>query len=410
MRPLFVLLLLVIQAPAMSAAELRTLAGKSIAGELAGITDKEIILTKDGKRTVVPFAEILQVELQKASEAASTGSVIDVELSDGSLLHCKKVAFKGKQAQVTLEGADAEYEIPLQSISYVLNGAQDAAVRQEWQEKILKKPANQDQVVIRRDNALNALQGTLGEGNNTGQIEFTLEVGGERRTRGLDLDRVQGLVFLRKAQADAPAPLCKVIDLRQNTFTAAKLQLAEVSLFYWQGSAIQNKLKVITASGAIFDLPRASLVRLDFTNDKIVYLSDMKPAASTYRSQTGRSDPPRMDTNLDGRGPLQVHGESFSKGIAMHAYTELTYNLDGKYKKFEAVLGMDDVIGGDGQPRVRIEGDGRELFGQVVSRKDERRNLDLDVRGVRQLRVIVSGAKPFAFEAHVDLANAKLSK
>jgi hypothetical protein len=398
MRPLFVLLLLVIQAPAMSAAELRTLAGKSIAGELAGITDKEIILTKDGKRTVVPFAEILQVELQKASEAASTGSVIDVELSDGSLLHCKKVAFKGKQAQVTLEGADAEYEIPLQSISYVLNGAQDAAVRQDWQEKILKKPANQDQVVVRRDNALNALQGTLGEGNSTGQIEFTLEVGGERRTRGLDLDRVLGLVFLRKAEVDAPAPLCKVIDLRQNTFTAAKLQIA------------QDKLKVITVSGAVFLLPRASLVRLDFTNDKIVYLSDMKPAASTYRSFTGRSDPPRMDTNLDGRGPLQVHGESFSKGIAMHAYTELTYNLDGKYKKLEAVLGMDDVIGGDGQPRVRIEGDGRELFGQVVSRKDERRNLDLDVRGVRQLRVIVSGAKPFAFEAHVDLANAKLSK
>ena len=71
---------------------------------------------------------------------------------------------------------------------------------------------------------------------------------------------------------------------------------------------------------------------------------------------------------------------------------------------------MDDVVGGDGQPRVRIEGDGRELFGQVIGRKDERRNLDLDVGGVRQLRVIVSSARPFAFEAHVDLANAKLSK
>jgi alpha-galactosidase len=117
-----------------------------------------------------------------------------------------------------------------------------------------------------------------------------------------------------------------------------------------------------------------------------------------------------MDTNLDGKGPLQVKGEVFTKGLAVHAHTELTYNLDGKYKKLEAVIGMDDAVGGDGQPRVRIEADGRELFGQIISRKDERHNLDLDVGGVRQLRVIVSSAKPFAFEAHVDLANAKLSK
>ena len=139
-------------------------------------------MIKDGKRTAVPFAEILQLELQKAGEAQPAGPITDVELSDGSLLHCKKVTFKGKQAQLTLAGADATFDIPLQSISYILNGAQDGPVRQEWEEKVLSKRGNQDQVVIRRDNALNALGGTLGDGAANGQIEFTLEVGGERRT------------------------------------------------------------------------------------------------------------------------------------------------------------------------------------------------------------------------------------
>lgn len=397
MRKLSFLFLLAWILPAWSA-DLRTLGGKSISGELAAVTDKEIVLAKDGKRTAVPFAEILQVELQKQNEAAASGPFIDVELSDGTLLHCKKVAFKGKLAQLSLVGSDTSFEIPLQAVSNILNGAQDAALRQEWQEKVLDKRGNQDQVVIRRENAFNALQGTLGEGTATGQIEFTLEVGGERRTRALDLDRVQGLVFQRPAIAGGLTPLCKVIDLKQNTLVAAKLEL------------IQDKLKVFTVSGAAIELPRASIARLDFTNDKIVYLSDMKPAQQTYRSLTGRNDPPRLDANLDGKGPLQVKGETFSKGLALHAHTELTYNLDGKYKKFEAVLGMDDVVGGDGQPRVRIEGDGRELFGGLVSRNEDRRNLDLDVQGVRQLRVIVSSAKPFGFGAHVDLANAKLSK
>jgi hypothetical protein len=391
-------LLLLSAISTLTAAELRTLSGKKVEGDLAAITDKEIVIVKDGKRTSVPFADILQVELQKIGEGAGGGPFVDVELTDGSLLHCKTVTFKGKDALVTLAGADANSSIPLRTISNILNGAQDAALRQEWQEKILNRRGNQDQIVIRRDGALNALQGTLGDANDAGEIEFSMEVGGMRRTRSFPLDRVQGLVYLRTPAADAPSPLCKVVDLNQNSLIAAKLQL------------VGEKLKVMTVSGAVLELPRATLMRLDFTNDKIVYLSDITPAALTYRSPTGRNDPPRMDTNLDGKGPLQVKGETFSKGLALHAHTELTYNLDGKYKKFEAVLGMDDVVGGDGQPRVRIEGDGKELFTQVVSRKDERHNLDLDVRGVRQLRVIVSSTKPFAFEAHVDLANAKLSK
>ena len=377
---------------------MRTLAGKNLEGDLVEITDKGVVIAKDGKRTSVLFAEILQIDVQKAPEPAASGAVIDVELTDGSLLHCKKVAFKGREAQLTFVGSDVVHGLPLHSISNILNSAQDPAVRQEWQEKILGRRSNQDRVVISRDSALNALQGTLGDANDAGQIEFTLEVGGERRTRGFDLDKVRGLVFMRTPAADTPSPLCKVVDGNQNSFIAAKVQLNG-----------QN-LKVITVTGASLEMPMTSVVRLDFTNDKIAYLSDMTPAALVYRSPTGRNDPPRMDTNLDGKGPLQLKGEVFSKGLAIHAYTELTYNLDGKYKKFEAVLGMDDVVGGDGQPRVRIEGDGRELFGQTIGRKDDRRALDLDVGGVRQLRVIVSGGKPFGFEAHVDLANAKLSK
>ena len=52
-----------------------------------------------------------------------------------------------------------------------------------------------------------------------------------------------------------------------------------------------------------------------------------------------------------GRGPLQLpggerqqvlDGQVFAKGLCLHAHTELVYGLDGKYKDFKAVLGMDD--------------------------------------------------------------------
>ncbi len=107
--------------PAIAAPDLRTLAGKNVEGELVAITDKEVILAKDGKRTSVPFAEILQIDFQKAGESATGGTCIDVELTDGTLLHCKKVACKGKDAQLNLLGSDAVQHVPLQSISNILN-------------------------------------------------------------------------------------------------------------------------------------------------------------------------------------------------------------------------------------------------------------------------------------------------
>jgi hypothetical protein len=96
--------------------------------------------------------------------------------------------------------------------------------------------------------------------------------------------------------------------------------------------------------------------------------------------------------------------------LAIHAYTELVYNLDGKYSKFEAVLGMDDQVPGDGKPVVKIEADGKELFAGTVSRRDKRRILSCDVKGARQLRIVVSPGRLFDFGDHVDLANAKLNK
>ena len=170
----------------------------------------------------------------------------------------------------------------------------------------------------------------LGDANDEGQIEFTLEVGGARRTRGFDLANVQGLVFMRTPAADAPSPLCKVVDLNQNTFVAAKLQLggevmkAEVSkvegsassggsgvaklklgidVLKSDGGAAAGMLRVVTVSGATFKVSRSSVVRLDFTNDKISYLSDMTPyfANLPLAGPAGNRPAPAGMTNLDGK-------------------------------------------------------------------------------------------------------------
>lgn len=378
-------------------AELRTLAGKTLQGTLSEFTDKAVVLKTSAGNSTVPFAEVLQLELQKPAAAPTGVTFSDVELTDGTLVHCKKLTLRGKELEITPLGMEVTLRIPLSAVAYVLNGAHETTLSQEWQEKVRSRSRNQDQVAIRRDGVLNLLDGTLGDGSDKGEIEFTTEVGDKRQTRLLGVGLLQGLAFVRRPDPQAPTPLCKIVDQGQNAWIAARLQLAD------------KVVKVTLVSGSTVELPTNALVMLDFTNDKLVYLSDLKPQELIERSKQGRKDGLHLDKNLD-NGPLQMRGEVFRKGLAIHAHTELTYNLDGKFKKFDAVLGMDDTVGGDGQPKVRIEGDGRELFAGSVGRKDDPRPLKLGVQGVRQLRIIVSSSKLFDFGDHVDLADAKLSK
>lgn len=379
------------------AADLRTLAGKSLQGTLADITAKAVILKTTAGTSTIPFAEVLQVELQKPAALPAGTTYSDIELTDGSIVHCKKFVLNGKELQITPVGMDAATRIPLSAVAFVLNGAQETALAQEWQEKVRSRSRNQDQVAIRREGVLNLLDGTLGNASDKGEIEFSMEVGDKRQTRLLDVGRLQGLAFVRRPDPQSPTPLCKVVDIGQNSWIAASLGLAD------------QVLKVTLVSGPTVELPKSAVVLLDFTNDKLVYLSDLKPQEVIERSRQGRKDGLHLDKNLD-NGPLQLRGELYRKGLAIHAHTELTYNLEGKFKKFDAILGMDDTVGGDGQPRVRVEGDGRELFSQSIGRKDEPRPLKLEIQGVRQLRIIVSSNRLFDFGDHVDLADAKLSK
>jgi hypothetical protein len=161
--------------------------------------------------------------------------------------------------------------------------------------------------------------------------------------------------------------------------------------------------------GAKFEYPRSAIARLDCRSDKLVYVSDLKPIEVIEKTKQGRPDNWRADKNLED-GAIQIEGQVYAKGLSLHSHTELVYALDGKYKELKAVLGMDDMVGGDGSPVVKIEGDGKELFGCTVTRRDKHREVALDVKGIKQLRIIVTSSSLFDFGDHVDFADAQLCK
>jgi hypothetical protein len=397
MRAKLALLFLISMSPSAVGAQLQTLAGKTVSGELVSASDKEIVFQTIAGPLKVPVAEVLLIDLQHEIIAPSGYKYSDVELVDGTLVHCSQVTFAGKEVELKLAAPEQTVRVPFAAISYVLNNADDPALRQEWQEKVMAKRSHRDILAVKLNGVLNPLEGTLGEGQEKGKISFEYESRGARKKPDLDPARVQGMVFLRNPDQDAPLTLCRVLDVHQNVVAAAKLQMTPSNFI------------VTTVTGARVEYSRQSVARLDFNNDKLVFLSELKPVEVIERSKQGRTDHWRVDKNLE-NGPLQLEGQVYSKGLALHSYTELAYALDGKYRKFEAVLGMDDMVGGTGESRVRIEADGREIFSQTIHRSARCQKLQLDVKGVRQLRIVVASTGLFDFGDHVDIANAKLSK
>jgi hypothetical protein len=395
LRTSIVLLLCAATSPG---ADLRTLAGKTISGELVSVSDKQIVFRGPGGQAItMPINEVLQIDFHRDGVLPGGIRYSDIELTDGSLLHCSRLSMKGSQVAITLANTEQKVQIPLSAVRYLLNEAQESSLRQEWQEKFLNKKRSQDVLAFKLEGVISDLEGTLGGANDKGEISFEYDAGGERRKREIDPGRTQGLIFVRPPAGEPASPLCKVFDVNQNVLVAGKLVLGV------------SNITVTTLAGVKIEYPLLAIARLDYSNDKVVYLSDLKPAEVISRSRQGRKDLLGIDKNLE-NGTLQLKGDTYAKGLAIHAHTELVYNLDGKYLKFEGILGIDDMVGGDGQPLVRIEGDGKELFSGVITRKNKKQELSKDVKGVKQLRIIVSSQGLFDFGDHVDLVNAKLSK
>jgi hypothetical protein len=373
------------------AAEIRTLSGQVIKGDLVRVTDKEIVLRTDTGEVATPLAQVLLLDLKKSvTGPPKDGDYTDVRLLDDTLLHCGKVALKGGDAEVTLLSGQA-LKVPQKKIYWILRDAQNADLRKQW-DKLLALKSKRDRIVAFNNGGLNPLEGTFGDADAKGEtIRFRLESG---RTIDPKLDNLKGLIFYQ--EPPEATPICQVLDTQGDVWVASKVDY-DAKGFH-----------VTTPAGLTMTLAEPALARLDYSMGKLAYLSDLAPAKVTERSLAGLVTHYRRDLNLDGE-PIVLENKVYGKGLSLHAHTELEYDLGGKYKEFRGVLGIDPRVGGDSQARVTVECDGARIFSEVVNAKAVR-PLALNVRNVNRLRIIVSAQNPLDLHDHATIADARVSQ
>jgi hypothetical protein len=113
----------------------------------------------------------------------------------------------------------------------------------------------------------------------------------------------------------------------------------------------------------------------------------------------------------DGDGKaITLSGTTYTKGLGVHAPSELVYYLGGMGVKFTADVGADDEVGTAGSVQFIVYGDTKKLYASgAMTGSTATKKVDVDVTGVQALRLLVTQSNNNNTSDHADWADARVT-
>jgi hypothetical protein len=393
------LLTAVLLASTQPAFQAETLGGERIAGRLVELSAEKVTLeTPDGPMPV-DVERLTGLTVTPTPPEVQGRSCVRVDLVDGSeIVAADYTAFGGRAQIAAFDGRSLD--LSAEDVAAVRFLPLVGGVAGEWKRLLESRPGS-DLLVVRKDDSIDYHRGVIGD--VTGElVEFQLEadVLPVKRTK------LQGLIYYRAAEREFGDAACRITDVDGSRWVARSLAM-ESGTLHWT-----------TLSGLEVIRPLESVLRVDFSQGKVVYLSDLKPDSVAWTPYFGEDSGlealrrffgPREDRSLRS-GPLELDGTPYSKGLALHSRTSLEYRLPGEFRRFKAVVGIDDRVRPRGNAQLVIRGDDRVLLDTTVAGTDPPRPVDLDLTGVRRLTILVDFGEDLDVADDVDLCEARVVK
>lgn len=386
--------LLVVLLGGATADDLTTSGGKTLKGKLVGVDAQGVTFSTGDAQVKMPSRDIVMIDLgHKVAPISKDTRFHEIELTDGSTLRIGRFVVKGKKFETELLPGPAGvappvFELPLSAVFSVMRGADDPKNRDAWK-KMLASRGKRDLYVMREAGGLNFVQGTVLGGDEKGTtLSFEKEDGS--KVELLQRAATGGLVFNQPPPAQVRQALCKVVDVFGNSLIAEAIQIGESGV----------TVTTVSGVGVKYASPTA-IAHLDFARGNLAYLSDLDPQVDSPAIPPDErglrlnvNAPFIRDQGVSGE-PLKLGTDSFPKGLLIAPDTVLTFNIGGDFRELRAVLGIpENSPDANLEAKVIIEADGRVLFSETIKRKDKPKGLVLDVKGVKQLRVIVEADLP----------------
>ncbi len=388
--------------------DVTTTAGKKINGTLVGVDAQGVTFATKDAKVSIPARDIVLVDTgTKVFALPKDSQFSEIELTDGSSFRFAKYSLKGKAFETELLPGPAglpppTYTLPMSSVFSAMKRADDPKLREAWK-KMLVTRGKRDLYVIQQEAGFTFVQGTVLEGvTDAGTLKLQFEKEGGAKDTLLQ-SRAAGLVFYQAQPATLAPTLCSVLDVYGNTLNATSIAISADGVI------------VTTVAGATVKYPTvSSLVKLNYSLGNVAFLSDLDPGVQTAEVPADEKKLNPTVAYLKDRtlsnDSIRLDNTNFAKGLCVAPDTALTYNINGDYAQFRAVVGIDENgSNATSSAKVIIEADGQVVFAETLTRKGKPKGVVLAVKGVKQLKVIVEADTPFNGN-YVTLAEARVQK
>ena len=132
-----------------------------------------------------------------------------------------------------------------------------------------------------------------------------------------------------------------------------------------------------------------------------IYLSDMDYSLMISGWQTTKAD-----SSVTGR-PLTINKVTYERGLGTHAPSEMTFEHDGSPGRFLATVGVDDFSDKGSLEFIVFTDKGIPFRSGMMTKGDSGIDVDVNLRGVRQLSLVVDTGRDGYMYDHANWAEAR---
>ena len=172
-------------------------------------------------------------------------------------------------------------------------------------------------------------------------------------------------------------------------------------------------VKVEALDGKTWRVKMSVAVSLEFSGGRMVFLSALTPKAVDQKPYVGGAPVVfgwRKDRSA-ANGPLKIGETVYDKGLGVHSYCKLTYDLNGEYVKFISDVGMDASAPDKAECAWKLILDGKESVAGTAKAGAEKRVIRVDVTGAKVLELVCDfGPDDDDAGDRLDFAKARLIK
>lgn len=413
--------LLFAAAPAFAAEPIvaaRPLEGESVSGRLTELEATRIkVVSGETVRELEP-SKLLWLDF--IAPAAVPKPTIWIDFLDGS--RAAAVTYVARDGKATIGLATGQLlEVTTRSIRTVRFHSQAPEIALQWRE-ITTSTISGDLIVTRKTStrtieqgeneprivteyALDQLEGTI---HDVTPDAVRFELDGEKVN--VRREKLEGLVYYQPARRDFSAPLCRLQDAAGSNWLLRSAKLDS------------NRLLVTTLSNISLELPLTMLAKLDYSVGNVAFLSELEPDAgggeiSVSLQPAAMSYKFSRVFQLRNRPPLgtesfRIGGQRFENGLSLHSPLKLVYRVPEGFKKFQAMVGVDDSVVAPGRFNLVVLGDGKELSRHAFTTETPRQaqSLQFDVAGIRRVTIQLEPADGQDIGDQLDLCEARFTR